>query len=122
LATVQDEFRAIDVLRNSLHKNIVEVFQHGELEYMTRYFIDMELCDLNLQAYIYGDFTPAIVQECPYFTVDLPPRMKVAQIWSMMGDVTNGLIHIHSLGQVHRDIKPQNSKTPLPQNTPLTVG
>ena len=110
---MQDEFRAIDLLRNSSHPNIVEVIEHGELEYMSRYFIDMELCDLNLQCYIYGDWNPVVLQEMPYFTGDLPPKMKAAQIWSMMRDVTNGLIHIHSLDQVHRDIKPQNSKPPL---------
>ena len=107
---VEAEFRAVDILTRSSNKNIVKVIDHGDLELFGRCFIDMELCDLNLHTYIYEEWKPKIVQDLPYFTIQVPPRMKTGQTWNIMGDVTNGLIYIHSLGQVHRDIKPQNGK------------
>jgi len=31
-------------------------------------------------------------------------------VWNIMVQLTSGLAHIHSQGEVHRDIKPRNSK------------
>ena len=78
--------------------------------YMSLYFIDMELCDLNLQDYIDRNWPSAISLQMPFFTIDLPPRLKQTEIWSIMEDVTDGIEFIHSLDEVHRDIKPKNGK------------
>jgi serine/threonine protein kinase len=108
LETVQNELRAIDKLRKPSHKNIVHVIKHGELKYMSLYFVDMELCDLNLHKYINRIWTPEIETEMPYFTMTLTPRMRLAQLWSIIEDITEGLVFIHSLKEIHRDLKPRN--------------
>lgn len=39
------------------HNNIVSVFDYGRLSPF-RYFIDMEICDFNLESWIYGNWNP----------------------------------------------------------------
>lgn len=34
------------------HQNIVSIFKHGPLDLLDYYYIDMELCSLNLAEYI----------------------------------------------------------------------
>jgi serine/threonine protein kinase len=69
----------------------------------------MELCDLNLQTYINRKWTSTMEMLMPYFTIrDVPPKLKLAQIWSIMEDIASGLDFIHSQGEVHRDLKPSN--------------
>jgi serine/threonine protein kinase len=49
----------------------------------------------------------------PYFTFnDLPPKLKVAQLWGIMEDIASGVAFIHQKGEVHRDIKPANGTYP----------
>ena len=110
---IKNELRAIDKLRKEPHRNIVEVLRHGDLVYMSSYFIDMELCDLNLSTYIYQKWTPEVERQMPYFTFnDLPPKLKVAQLWGIMEDIASGVAFIHQKGEVHRDIKPANGTYP----------
>jgi serine/threonine protein kinase len=106
---VANEFRAVDKFHSQGHKNIIQVFGHGQLKNTAFCYIDMELCDLNLRAYIARDWPDAVVAQLQHFTIDLPPKMKWVQIMGIMDDVVCGLAFIHSHGEVHRDIKPQNS-------------
>ena len=75
------------------------IYQHAQFEGW--YFIDMELCDFNLQQYIYE---PDMLNGIP--TLDMRTILKI------MRDVSRGLAFIHKNKKIHRDIKPQNS-TPL---------
>ena len=78
----------------------------GQLSSPSYYFIDMELCDLNLEDYIKR--TPEL-QRVPFMTAELPSRLRMVMIWHIMNDVLNGLVFIHAASCVHRDIKPRNS-------------
>jgi serine/threonine protein kinase len=73
------------------------------------YFMDMELCDFNLAAYIAAGWIPVInkglkTSECP-----ITPRQRMEQAFGIMLDVTNGIEFIHRKKKVHRDLKPRNS-------------
>jgi serine/threonine protein kinase len=107
---VENEIRVIDKLSKAgPHRNIVEVLRHGDLEYgRLTYYIDMELCDINLRTFIDENWTIELQEKMPYFTIDLPPRLKIAQLWSIMEDIASGVAFLHQLGEVHRDIKPEN--------------
>jgi serine/threonine protein kinase len=70
------------------------------------YFIDMELCDLNLEQYNKATLTAALVNQEPL-------RVHEARIWDIMKQVTNGLVFMHSNDEVHRDLKPRNGSSPV---------
>jgi serine/threonine protein kinase len=92
LLDIHNEIRTVKQLCNGDNVNIVRLFSHGTLQ-ASFYYIDMELCDKNLHTYIIKS-----------------SLIPIAELWDIMKDVTNGLTFIHSKGQVHRDLKPRNSK------------
>ena len=104
--------RAIRKLCQSIScLNIVSVLRHGKIKGMSCFFIDMELCEGNLYDLMKGG----------------PSSMGVQFIWGIMVQIVNGLMFIHGQGEVHRDLKPQNSSfqmhsrvllivSPLPSN------
>jgi serine/threonine protein kinase len=69
----------------------------------------MEFCDLNLDSWIQCRWTPVVKQNLPYLTANVPSRTRMTQIWDIMEDLTKGVAFIHTMGQVHRDLKPRNS-------------
>ena len=69
------------------------IYQHAQFEGW--YFIDMELCDFNLQQYIYE---PDTLNGIP--TLDMRTMLKI------MRDVSRGLAFIHENKKIHRDLKP----------------
>ena len=75
---IQNEVRAAVKLCEPGTINIVSVLRHGKLPSSPYYFIDMELCDLNLATYIYRKWVPGMADRIPNFvTVDqLEPKMK----------------------------------------------
>jgi serine/threonine protein kinase len=112
---IQNEARAIKKLCGSgSHINIVEVTRLGELPHSHYYFVDMELCALTLENYIYGtstgqvrgSLTPEL--SLPRFIQDAPASIKSLQIWNIMRQIASGVKFIHSHGEVHRDLKPSN--------------
>jgi serine/threonine protein kinase len=107
---VTNEIRVIQKLHSAgPHRNIVEVLRHDYVDNGRKtYYIDMELCDINLRTFIDGVWTRELINEMPYFTIDLPPRLKIAQLWSIMEDIASGIAFLHRLGEIHRDIKPEN--------------
>ena len=70
----------------------------------------MELCVLSLRNFLSGENWPDFLQNGGgMFTRDHSwPTMRVAL--AIVDDVTNGVLFIHGLNMVHRDIKPQNGK------------
>ena len=70
-------------------------------------FIDMELCDLNLDDYIHCTKSEAMVPT--YFIKDQPPPIKSLQIWNVMLHIANGVEFLHRKRMIHRDLKPANS-------------
>jgi serine/threonine protein kinase len=94
---------------NGGHPNIVSAFGHGKLE-DDRYYFDMEICILNLDDYISGDFK--IRYGIAKYLDPKSPDIDELGCLSFVGIITqftNGLEFIHSKGQLHRDLKPRNS-------------
>ena len=93
------------------HKNIVSVFDYGRLSSFL-YFIDMELCDLNLERWIYRKWDEATANKLPYLTAQLPSRARLGQVWDIMEDITRALAFIHENHEIHHDLKPGNGLYP----------
>jgi len=79
------------------HLNMVAILRHGEVLDSALYYIDMELCDGNLEDYI----------EERRFSG--PSPLDIKEFWNIMTQITCGLVHIHKAHLVHRDLKPRNS-------------
>jgi len=87
------------------HIHIVQVLAHGQLPNAPYYFIDMELCDLNLDDYIHREPSANLSE--------LTGSASPLQIWVVMSHIAVGLEYIHRKGHVHRDIKPANGAPSL---------
>lgn len=108
---VDNEFRAVKKLCLSSHPNIVQIYQLGLLKKNEPlYFIDMELCDFTLEHYLRGAETVSHVDSLDTIRSEGPARLA-DEIYSIAEDITNGLIFIHGLGEVHRDLSPQNGSS-----------
>jgi serine/threonine protein kinase len=89
------------------HRNLVAVFDFGRLATFL-YFIDMELCNLNLERWIYRTWNERTARELPLLTADLPPRARMDQTWDIMDDIIRAVAFVHELNEIHRDLKPSN--------------
>ena len=55
-------------------------------------------------------------------TSDVPSRTKLSFVLDLMQDVTNGVVFIHSEGEIQRDLKPRNSTIPdFPKAYPCSL-
>ena len=111
-----NEARAIEKLcRRQSHENIVVVLKHGFLENSQYYYIDMELCDITLNSYIY-DKNPDYMEPLYYKVQEgQAPVVKARALWEIIWDIVSGLKFVHDHKEVHRDLKPQNGKNILIQ-------
>jgi serine/threonine protein kinase len=105
---LEQEIRAVQKLCGKGHRNIVTVLHLGQLRHSSLFFIDMELCDLSLEFYLYRPTPPEPSQPIPYFVKDAPPPFRAQQIWTIMHDIASGVNFVHSHNMVHRDVKPSN--------------
>jgi serine/threonine protein kinase len=85
------------------HPNIVALLKHGWLAPMKFYYIDMELCNLNLSDYIHGQGSNSFRTS---MDEAVPDSMR--ETWKIMIDIARGVEFLHSHGSVHRDLKPAN--------------
>jgi hypothetical protein len=99
--TAQNELRAIKKLCNGTNKNIIKVFEFGNLSDTSHAFIDMELCSHNLDQYNQSIRTIVLVHPSAR-------NMRIADILSIVMQIANGLTFIHQQREIHRDLKPQN--------------
>ena len=106
--SINNEVRAVIKICKVEEKsvNIIRVLDHGYLHGPnSSYFIDMELCDLNLEEYIHekNGNIPGLLD---WETVDSVEGKFL--IVAIMQQLLNGLIFIHEKDEIHRDLDPKN--------------
>lgn len=70
-----------------------------ELRNTHYYFIDMELCDLNLEDFIHGSASQNL--SIPSLVKDVTPPLRALQTWHIMMQITSGLTYLHFLNVIH---------------------
>ena len=78
------------------HENIVEVFRQGEVRDCGMFYVDMELCDGNLEHFIEESYAN-------------DRSIDLRLVWNIAMEIVSGVAFIHKHGEVHRDLKPRNS-------------
>ena len=107
-----NEARAIDKLCSTSHDHIVQVFRHNRLSPQSPlYFIDMELCEINLEEYIQGQKSG--VRGLLEWEVVLEEGQHEFLIIAIMQQILSGVAFIHEQNEVHRDLTPQNGILPI---------
>jgi serine/threonine protein kinase len=100
------------------HSNIVHIWAHGWLRGSGGlYFIDMDLGEFTLGAYIKylhhdGSSRPKInpnVMKSGVCVREDSNTRRAHNLWVIGGHIAGGLQFLHQQGQVHRDLKPNNS-------------
>lgn len=89
------------------HRNIILAQNHGRLDDDHHYF-DMELCILNLEDYILGDIMSSYGISKYVDPRSAEDNLGCLSLWGIIKQITSGLKFIHSHGELHRDLKPQN--------------
>ena len=94
------------------HVNIVEVIRQGWLQENSSYFFDMERCVMTLDAFIHHNIaTHLSFAEFVSFGFEPPTQIReVLSLWAIVRDIASGLCFIHSLQEIHRDLKPKNGR------------
>ena len=110
---IEKEAHAIDIICSTGYAYIVQILPHGWFYSNSHYFIDMELCALNLDDYIYYkqeySLRASELADEPTFVVESSsPHSKLRNIWTIIDHVGHGLEFIHEKHYVHRDLKPMN--------------
>jgi len=102
---IDNEVRAINKLCKSKHSNIVQALDYGRLQADgVFYFIDMELCEISLEKYIQGETINSLIN---WNTVRIHNEVD-EHAYTIMQQILNGMIYIHCLNEVHRDLSPSN--------------
>jgi serine/threonine protein kinase len=108
---IEQEKQAILKLCGRGHRHIINVLRVGELAKSPFFFIDMELCALSLEFYLYRPVPPEPHESVPQYIRDAPVPSRAVQIWQVMHDIACGLQFIHNSKMIHRDLKPSNGIT-----------
>ena len=87
------------------HPNIIIVFKDGVFKINVHKYIDMQVCEMNLEEYNYASWKASLVE------TDIPPDLRANQIWKIVIDIASGLEFLHGRGKVHRDLKPTNGNS-----------
>ena len=94
-------------LCNKSNANMIQYIADGSIASNSDYFIDMELCDFDLDQYINGACNVSGVHGLPVWNTDNP---DIFLIIAIMQQLLSGLAFMHKEGKVHRDLDPRNSK------------
>lgn len=115
---IRNEIEAIAAIcSREGHKNIITILHYGQLPHHDYHYIDMPLCDLNLNDYIHGSrpvFNIESENQYPqsanivFVEKECVLRMKMQNTWTILSHIADGLKYIHEKGFAHRDLKPRN--------------
>src|SRR5579859_5893290 len=116
-ADIENEATVIEFIKSrNGHENIIELLRHGWLKGAFRvYYIDMELAQTTLTAYI-ASFRPQTTLFA-FLNPNLAPifldsgctiEERIYNIWVIGKHIVDGLRFLHAGGHVHRDLKPSN--------------
>jgi serine/threonine protein kinase len=113
---VENETRAIKICMSREHPNIVTILHYGRLS-SDHFYIDMELCAINLDDYIYDTssarskvqneancegISPVFVpNECSF-------QLQLQNVYTIMSQISDGVKFLHMEKLAHRDLKPSN--------------
>jgi serine/threonine protein kinase len=110
IAEIKTEIKAFTKL--SGHAHIVRILEWRRWQLM--FFIDMELCDVNLHSYIqsqYGDERVAnLLHEPVFVSPNCSSDVRLHNTCTILDHICRGVVHIHQEGYSHRDLKPANGK------------
>jgi serine/threonine protein kinase len=83
----------------------VQVLEYGQLkDDGAFYFIDMELCDVTLENYLKGETIEGLLS---WETIREDGEVH-KHGYKIVQHIVNGLLYIHCLREVHRDLSPHN--------------
>jgi serine/threonine protein kinase len=99
------EVENMKILCNKSHKNIIQYIGDGIIAPTSFYYIDMELCDIDLSKYMNGGNNVIGVHGLPSWNKDDP---DVFMIVAIMQQLLSGLAFMHKENKVHRDLDPTN--------------
>ena len=110
---IYNEMRAVRKLCTGSNKHVVEVYQQGRLAPDSAfYFIDMELCSINLLQYIKGSTPTLTIPEWK-----IPSQLEdILNLIDITTQILKGLGFIHLQNEVHRDLNPGNGMRFLNKN------
>ena len=103
-----NELRAILKIFKYRHNNIVEIFKVGRQPNVSGFYIDMEYCHGTLDEYN-GERRKESSRQLQWKDAQSSFSIESFLIQIFL-DIANGLEFIHELNEVHRDLKPGNSK------------
>jgi len=113
LEDIENEIRAVTRIcdKGGAHQNIVTLIRDGKLLESRHVFIDMELYAFNLEIYAEKLWAPtglegSILEYREIAKVDA--RLRMPYIWVIMIQIATAIQFIHSLGEIHRNLKPHN--------------
>jgi serine/threonine protein kinase len=98
------------------HENIVKILRHGWFSDQSYFYIDMELCDHNLEDHILKDKAwSSLVSGSSSLgagqSADELLNRKFQEIMDIITQIIRGIEFIHSRNAVHRDLKPRNGSS-----------
>jgi len=97
---IWNEVRSISQLCHAqAHRNILCSLGHGTLDGDRYYYLDMELCDFNLEKYMTN--ATAVLGDV------------LIRVWDIMNDIKSGLSFLYSNNMIHGDLKPPNGMSVL---------
>jgi|SRR5277367_5984120 len=118
---IENEVKAVtNISMGGGHDHIIELLGHGPLRASDYYYIDMKLCEFDLEKYICNsDRENLLIYPEPYpqrlspvyFTKWSSVREKRENVWTIMDHISAGLEFLHKQGYAHRDLKPRNGNS-----------